>query len=166
MTRLAAIAAGAALLVLGAGTLSPLPSAEAAEQTRSQPQRFAQAQRKAKPEARQQATRVKPQRGIASFYAPRFNGRKMANGQRFNPRSNSAAHRTLPLGTVARVTNLENGKSVEVTIKDRGPFVAKRIIDLSPRSAKDLGIERSQGLANVLVTPIDVPGRNEQVSQR
>jgi rare lipoprotein A len=122
----------------------------------------AQAQRK----ARQSATQVRQQRGTASFYAQRFNGRKMANGKRFNAQSNSAAHRTLPLGTTARVTNLENGRTTEVRIEDRGPFVANRIIDLSPRSARDLGIERAQGLATVMVTPLEVPGRNEQVSQR
>ena len=40
--------------------------------------------------------------GIASFYADRFAGRKMADGVRMSLYGNNAASRTLPLGTVAR----------------------------------------------------------------
>src|SRR4051794_4601416 len=49
------------------------------------------------------------QTGKASFYAPEFNGRKMADGTPMNPRGDNAASRTLPLGTTARVTNLDTG---------------------------------------------------------
>ena len=97
------------------------------------------------------------QAGCASFYAPKFNGRKMANGGRFTPGSDSAASKTLPLGTVAKVTNLRTGTSVRVVVRDRGPHVNGRVVDLSPRSARNLGIDRRHGIAPVVVAPIAVP---------
>src|SRR3954466_13083512 len=56
----------------------------------------------------------KPRKGKASYYARKFQGRKMADGTPMNPQSNVAASKTLPLGTKAEVTNLENGKSTVV----------------------------------------------------
>jgi rare lipoprotein A len=95
--------------------------------------------------------------GIASFYADRFAGRKMADGARMNPQGNNAASRTLPLGTVAKVTNLTTHKSAVVTIQDRGPYVNGRIVDLSPSTARTIGITSRIGIAPVRVTPIAVP---------
>ena len=95
--------------------------------------------------------------GIASFYADRFAGRKMADGVRMNPYGNNAASRTLPLGTVAKVTNLKTHRSALVTIQDRGPYVKGRIVDLSPSTARKIGITRKIGIAKVRVTPIAVP---------
>jgi len=95
--------------------------------------------------------------GKASFYAPQFAGRKMANGNRMDPHSNNAASKTLPLGTTAKVTNLETGKSAVVTIQDRGPYVPGRIVDLSPATAKQIGITYRKGVAMVVVAPIAVP---------
>ncbi len=95
--------------------------------------------------------------GIASFYADRFAGRKMADGARMNPHGDNAASRTLPLGTVAKVTNLATHRSAVVTIEDRGPYVQGRIVDLSPSTARKIGITRKQGIAKVRVTPIAVP---------
>ncbi len=89
----------------------------------------------------------------------------MANGRRFDARSNSAAHRTLPLGTTARVTNLQNGRTAEVKVEDRGPYARNRVIDLSPKVAQDLGM-REQGTAPVVVTPVEVPDRDQRVAQR
>jgi rare lipoprotein A len=98
-----------------------------------------------------------PRIGKASIYAHKFAGRKMADGHRMNPHDGNAASKTLPLGTVAKVTNLENGKSTVVTIQDRGPHVPGRIVDLSPASARQIGLDKKQGLARVAVTPIAVP---------
>src|SRR5688572_10608911 len=95
--------------------------------------------------------------GIASFYADMFTGRKMADGTRMDPSSANAASRTLPLGTTAKVTNLETGQSAEVTIQDRGPYVKGRIIDLSPATARQIGLDREEGIATVVVAPIEVP---------
>lgn len=98
----------------------------------------------------------KRQIGIASFYHPMFNGRKMADGTPFDPNGFNAASKSLPLGTVVRVTNLENRRSAVVRIQDRGPYVGDRIIDLPPQVADDLGMTR-QGLARVEVAPLAVP---------
>ncbi|HEV7369468.1 septal ring lytic transglycosylase RlpA family protein, partial [Arenibaculum sp.] len=49
-------------------------------------------------------TRVQPsfvQKGMASWYGPRFHGRLTASGERFDQDDLTAAHRTLPMGTVA-----------------------------------------------------------------
>jgi rare lipoprotein A len=93
--------------------------------------------------------------GVASFYAKRFAGRKMADGTRMDPYGDNAASRTLPLGTRARVTNLQTGQSALVTIRDRGPYVEGRIVDLSPATARLVGITRREGLAKVEVAPIE-----------
>lgn len=95
--------------------------------------------------------------GRASFYADKFAGRKMADGTRMDPRDDNAASKTLPLGTTARVTNLETGRSAVVTIQDRGPYVKGRIIDLSPAAARQIGLSREDGLAQVEVTPLSIP---------
>jgi len=105
------------------------------------------------------------QRGRASYYGAKFNGRRMANGARFNPNSNAAAHRTLPLGTRARVTNLENGRTAMVLVADRGPYVGGRVIDLTPRVAEQLGM-KEQGTAPVEVRPIDIPNGDELATER
>jgi rare lipoprotein A len=95
--------------------------------------------------------------GKASFYAPMFTGRKMADGTLMDPQDDNAASRTLPLGTTAKVTNLETGKSAFVTIQDRGPYVDGRIVDLSPSTAREIGISHRQGIARVEVSPVAVP---------
>ena len=95
--------------------------------------------------------------GIASFYAARFGGRKMADGTPMKLSGDNAASRTLPLGTTAIVTNLQTGRSARITIRDRGPYVAGRIVDLSPAIARKIGITARQGLAPVAVAPVTVP---------
>ena len=95
--------------------------------------------------------------GVASVYAKKFAGRKMADGTRMDPGDDNAASKTLPLGTEARVTNLENGRSATVTIKDRGPYVKGRILDVSPGTAAKIGIEPKEGVAKVEVQPVAVP---------
>jgi rare lipoprotein A (peptidoglycan hydrolase) len=82
--------------------------------------------------------------GLASWYGPRFHGKKTANGSKFNQNEFTAAHATLPLPSVVRVINLENNRSVLVVVNDRGPFHnkgrGKRIIDVSKKAAIELGI--------------------------
>src|SRR5262245_34634491 len=41
--------------------------------------------------------------GTASWYGPRFHGKKTASGEIYDQRKLTAAHKTLPLGTKARV---------------------------------------------------------------
>lgn len=79
-------------------------------------------------------------RGLASWYGPRFHGRRTASGERFDMHALTAAHRSLPFGTVVRVESLVNGRSVDVRINDRGPHIKRRIIDLSRAAAHALGL--------------------------
>ena len=88
--------------------------------------------------------------GIASWYGPKFDGGRTANGEIFDMNGLSAAHRTLPLPSVVRVTNLENGRSMILRVNDRGPFARGRIIDVSRRAAQLLGFHRN-GTARVRV---------------
>lgn len=81
------------------------------------------------------------ERGQASWYAPRFQGRRTASGERYDKYALTAAHKTLPFGTVVRVSNLlAPGREVDVRINDRGPFVTGRVIDLSQAAAEALGL--------------------------
>lgn len=98
----------------------------------------------------------KARHGNASYYARKFQGKKMADGTRMNPNANIAASKTLPLGTTARITNLESGKSEVVEIRDRGPYVGGRIVDVSPKVAEKLEM-KEDGVAPVVVKPITVP---------
>lgn len=91
--------------------------------------------------------------GNASWYGPRFHGRRTANGSVYNQHEYTAAHRTLLMPSVVRVVNLENQRSVLVVINDRGPYMPKsknRIIDLSRKAAQDLGM-MNKGVAKVRV---------------
>ncbi len=89
--------------------------------------------------------------GIASWYGPKFHGRRTASGEVFDMYQLTAAHRWLPFGTLVRVTNLENGLSVVVRINDRGPFVKGRIIDLSYAAAKRIRMLRQNARVRVEV---------------
>lgn len=117
------------------------------------------------PHASQPARHAKPRLdlsgktriGKASYYSAKFKGRKMADGGRMDPQGDNAASKTLPLGTTAKVTNLETGESAVVTIRDRGPHVAGRIVDLSPATARQVGIDRHDGVSKVAVTPLSLP---------
>jgi len=102
------------------------------------------------------------QQGQASYYAEKFGGRKMANGEPLQLASNVAASKSLPLGTVARVTNIKNGRSVVVEIQDRGPFRDVGVVDLTPSVARQLGLKRA-GLAPVIVSPISIPQNDGSV---
>nr|WP_315182603.1 septal ring lytic transglycosylase RlpA family protein [uncultured Albidiferax sp.] len=91
------------------------------------------------------------QRGKASWYGPRFHGKRTASGEVFKMHELTAAHRTLPLLSYAKVTYLRTGKSVIVRINDRGPHIlTHRIIDLSRAAAAELGL-LDQGTGDVLV---------------
>lgn len=88
--------------------------------------------------------------GIASWYGPKFHGRRTANGEIFDMNLLTAAHPTLPMPIRVKVTNLENGKSVIVRLNDRGPFAKNREIDMSRHAAEVLGF-KNQGTTKVRV---------------
>ena len=89
------------------------------------------------------------ERGLASWYGRKFQGRPTANGEVYDMFAMSAAHPTLPIPSYARITNPGNGRSVIVRINDRGPFHAGRIVDLSYAAAFKLDLLR--GVAPVLL---------------
>ncbi|MDH2998257.1 hypothetical protein A1D22_10190 [Pasteurellaceae bacterium LFhippo2] len=93
---------------------------------------------------------VSSQKGIASSYSDKFNGRRTASGETLNNKKLTAAHRSLPFGTHVRVTALWNNKSVIVRINDRGPFVKGRVIDISKAAAAKIGL-LNKGLGKVKV---------------
>lgn len=100
------------------------------------------------------------QKGKATFYTRKWDGRKTASGERLYNDSLVCAHKTHKFGTLLKVKNPANGKEVVVKVIDRGPYVKGRIIDLSIRAARELGI-LSQGVAVVEVSvyrkPTDIP---------
>lgn len=96
------------------------------------------------------------QKGLATFYADKFEGRKTASGEPFSQMGFTAAHRTLPLGSWVKVTNSATLRSVVVRINDRGPFSKGRIIDLSKRAAFEIGM-LDHGKTTVFVEVVDHP---------
>lgn len=96
------------------------------------------------------------QTGKASYYADKFEGSTVANGEKYRHNKLTAAHKTLPFGTKVKVTNLDNNESVIVVINDRGPWVEGRIIDLSKSAAEKLGFI-NKGIADVQLEVVD-PG--------
>lgn len=80
------------------------------------------------------------ERGQASWYGPRFHGRRTASGERYDQHALTAAHKTLPFGTMVRVRSLVTGRQVDVRVTDRGPFVRGRVIDVSRAAAEALGM--------------------------
>ncbi len=99
------------------------------------------------------------ERGLASWYGTKFNGRATSSGELYDICSFTAAHKTLPLPSFVRVTNLDNGRSLVVRVNDRGPFHDGRVMDLSYAAAVRLGVDRT-GTAHVDLRAIDVDGNN------
>ncbi|MDD5758924.1 MAG: septal ring lytic transglycosylase RlpA family protein [Desulfobulbaceae bacterium] len=93
------------------------------------------------------------ERGVASWYGPKFHGRKTSNGETYDMYGMTAAHKILPMNTQVLVRNLDCGKEVVLRVNDRGPFAKDRIIDLSFGAAKALGVD-GPGTARVQVTAL------------
>lgn len=91
------------------------------------------------------------ERGKASYYGDRFNGKPTASGERFNQNKMTAAHPSIPFGTMVTVKNTSNGKKVNVRINDRGPSAPGRIIDVSKGAAKKLDMIQA-GVAPVEIS--------------
>jgi rare lipoprotein A len=105
--------------------------------------------------------RVPLQRGTASWYGPKFQGHRTANGERYDMYEKTAAHPSLPFGTQIGVRNIHTGREVVVRVNDRGPFSKRRIVDLSYAAAKEIGVVGA-GTASVeiyLVPPAGAPQR-------
>ena len=94
------------------------------------------------------------ERGLASWYGTKFQGKRTSSGEPYDLYGMTAAHKTLPLPTYVEVTNLDNDRSVIVKVNDRGPFHEERLIDLSYTAAVKLDIV-GHGTGKVEVRAID-----------
>jgi rare lipoprotein A len=93
-----------------------------------------------KPAAAPPTLGVPLERGIASWYGPRFNGRMTASGERYDMNALTAAHPSLPFGTKIGIRNTRTGREVVVKVNDRGPYSKNRIVDLSYAAAREVGV--------------------------
>jgi len=101
-------------------------------------------------------------KGIASYYAKKFEGRRCASGEIFRHDSLTCAHKTLPFGTKLKVCNSKN-KCVIVKVNDRLPKKSKRTIDLTMRAAKEIDLY----YAGLMKITIEVVGKDSiRVSPR
>ena len=94
------------------------------------------------------------QEGIASWYGPKFHGKKTSSGEIYDMYAMTAAHKTLPLPSYLEVKNLENGRKIIVRVNDRGPFHDNRIVDLSYTAALKLDMF-AKGTALVKIRAIN-----------
>lgn len=94
------------------------------------------------------------EKGKASYYSSKFEGRRTSSGELFRQNELTAAHKKLPFGTFVLVRNLKNDSTVVVRINDRLSQKSSRIIDLSLSAAKQLNFVRD-GIANVTIEKIE-----------
>ena len=94
------------------------------------------------------------QKGIASWYGPKFHGKKTSNWETYDMYAMTAAHKTLPLPSYLEVKNLENSRKIIVRVNDRGPFHDNRVVDLSYTAAIKLGMI-AEGTALVEIRAIN-----------
>lgn len=99
------------------------------------------------------------QRGIASWYGPKFHGKRTSSGERYDMYAMTAAHKRLPIPSRVEVINLANGHRAVVRVNDRGPFAGNRIIDVSYAAAKKLGM-LGTGTAPVEIRAIPPEGKS------
>jgi len=107
-------------------------------------------------------------KGLASFYAKKFDGRKTASGEIFSNKKFTAASNCLAFDTYVKVTNEANGNIVYVRINDRMSADNKRLIDLSDCAAEKLDF-KGKGTTRVKVQVVDedegkdaILGQNEE----
>lgn len=103
------------------------------------------------------------QRGMASWYAAKLEGRLTSSGERYDPNELTAAHPTLPIPSYVRVTHLGSGKSVIVRINDHAPFVDNRVINLSYAAAEQLDMVNA-GMAEVEIESVPIPNEPPQMA--
>jgi rare lipoprotein A len=102
-------------------------------------------------------------KGVASYYHPKFQGRKTSNGEIFSNEKLTCANNFLALGTKILVTNIKNGKSIIVKVNDRMHPRNKRLVDLSQAAASAIGLIH-QGLGQVQIELIGAD--QESVAQQ
>jgi rare lipoprotein A len=94
-------------------------------------------------------------KGTASYYAPKFEGRRCASGEIFRNDSMTCAHKTLPFGTLIKVCG-KNNQCVVVKVNDRLGKKSKRTIDLTQKAAKEIGLYH----AGIMKVSYEVVGKD------
>lgn len=81
------------------------------------------------------------EKGIASYYSNKFNGRKTSNGDCFLNKYPFSAHKKLPLPSFIMIIYVKNNtiRGILSLVNDRGPFHNKRILDVSKKIAHEIG---------------------------
>ena len=102
--------------------------------------------------------------GRASWYGPRFHGRRTTSGEIFDQNKLTAASPTLRMGTRVVVTNLANGRRVRVRVNDRMPPTPGRVIDLSHAAARRLD-SVEPGVVPVRIEIESEPGDDTRTSR-
>jgi len=97
------------------------------------------------------------ERGVASWYGPKFNGKRTASGERYDMNAFTAAHPSLPFGTKIGVRNTRTGREVMVRVNDRGPYSKNRVLDLSYAAAREVGVV-GPGTASVEIYLVPATG--------
>ncbi len=103
----------------------------------------------------QQINLIKKGEFVASWYGPKFHGKRTANGEIYDQMAMTVAHKSWKFGTMLKITNPKNGKSAIVRINDRGPYIKGRDIDLSKAAAIALGT-LDKGVVKVVVEEISL----------
>ena len=101
---------------------------------------------------------IKSWSATASWYGPRFQGKRTASGQLYDMFSATAAHPWLPFGSLIRIVNTRTGHSQLARINDRGPFMLDRELDVSFLVASRLGMI-NRGVQPVRIEVLEVPKR-------
>jgi rare lipoprotein A len=94
------------------------------------------------------------EKGKASYYSSKFEGRKTSSGEIFRQDSLTAAHKTLPFGTKLKVTNLKNDSTVIVRVNDRLSKNSGHCIDVTLKAAKKLNFVRD-GITSVSLEKVN-----------
>lgn len=94
------------------------------------------------------------EKGKASYYSSKFEGKRTSSGEIFRQDSLTAAHKTLPFGTRVRVRNLKNDSIVVLKINDRLSQRSGHCIDVTLRAAKKLNFVRD-GITQVSIEKLN-----------
>lgn len=106
------------------------------------------------------------EKGVASYYHDKFEGRKTSTGDIFDNDKFTAASNKIKLGSYVKVTNISNGEVVYVKINDRMAAANKRLIDLASIAAKKLDFHK-KGITKVRVDIVsEEEGRSGILAQR
>ncbi len=94
------------------------------------------------------------EKGKASYYSSKFEGKKTSSGEIFRQDSLTAAHKTLPFGTRIKVTNLKNDSTVILRVNDRLSKNSSHCVDVTLRAAKKLNFVRD-GITSVTLEKLN-----------